>query len=64
MLGVNNRDLKTFNVSLETSKVLSNLIPDQIHRLDIFHNIQTEVVSNPYSKVPNNRDVLIKGGEV
>ncbi len=28
MLGVNNRDLKTFTVSLETSKRLSNLIPD------------------------------------
>ncbi|MDP5061611.1 MAG: indole-3-glycerol phosphate synthase TrpC [Maribacter sp.] len=28
MLGVNNRNLKTFEVSLETSKVLSKLIPD------------------------------------
>ncbi len=28
MLGVNNRNLKTFQVSLETSKTLSNLIPD------------------------------------
>lgn len=28
MLGVNNRDLKTFSVSLETSKSLSKLIPD------------------------------------
>lgn len=28
MLGVNNRNLKTFEVSLETSKALSNLIPD------------------------------------
>ena len=28
MLGVNNRDLKTFDVSLETSKKLSRLIPD------------------------------------
>ncbi|MCF7569208.1 indole-3-glycerol phosphate synthase TrpC [Sabulilitoribacter arenilitoris] len=28
MLGVNNRNLKTFNVSLNTSKSLSNLIPD------------------------------------
>ncbi|MFY0714607.1 indole-3-glycerol phosphate synthase TrpC [Seonamhaeicola sp. NFXS20] len=28
MLGVNNRNLKTFNVSLETSKSLSSLIPD------------------------------------
>ena len=28
MIGVNNRDLKTFNVSLETSKQLSKLIPD------------------------------------
>jgi indole-3-glycerol phosphate synthase len=27
MLGVNNRNLKTFKVSLETSKVLSDLIP-------------------------------------
>ncbi|MDH7913233.1 indole-3-glycerol phosphate synthase TrpC [Winogradskyella sp. SYSU M77433] len=28
MLGVNNRNLKTFEVSLETSKILSNHIPD------------------------------------
>ncbi|WP_424001841.1 indole-3-glycerol phosphate synthase TrpC [Maribacter sp. IgM3_T14_3] len=28
MLGVNNRNLKTFEVTLETSKVLSKLIPD------------------------------------
>ena len=28
MLGVNNRNLKTFEVSLETSKSLSTLIPD------------------------------------
>lgn len=28
MLGVNNRNLKTFEVSLETSKLLSKLIPD------------------------------------
>ena len=28
MLGVNNRNLKTFDVSLETSKNLSKLIPD------------------------------------
>lgn len=28
MLGVNNRDLKTFNVSLETSKTLSDYIPN------------------------------------
>ena len=28
MLGVNNRDLKTFDVSLDTSKTLSELIPD------------------------------------
>lgn len=28
MLGINNRDLKTFNVSLDTSKHLSALIPD------------------------------------
>lgn len=28
MLGVNNRNLKTFEVSLETSKVLSKMIPD------------------------------------
>ncbi len=29
MLGVNNRDLKTFKVSLETSKTLSRSIPDE-----------------------------------
>ena len=28
MLGVNNRNLKTFEVSLETSKSLSGMIPD------------------------------------
>lgn len=28
MLGVNNRNLKTFEVSLETSKILSQMIPD------------------------------------
>ena len=28
MVGVNNRNLKTFEVSLETSKQLSNLIPN------------------------------------
>ena len=29
MLGVNNRNLKTFEVSLETSKSLSDRIPDE-----------------------------------
>ncbi len=29
MLGVNNRNLKTFEVSLKTSKILSTLIPDE-----------------------------------
>ncbi|PCJ92665.1 MAG: indole-3-glycerol phosphate synthase [Flavobacteriaceae bacterium] len=29
MLGVNNRNLKTFEVSLDTSKTLSNLIPEE-----------------------------------
>lgn len=29
MLGVNNRNLKTFDVSLETSKTLASLIPDE-----------------------------------
>ena len=29
MLGVNNRNLKTFEVSLETSKKLSKIIPDE-----------------------------------
>ena len=29
MLGVNNRNLKTFEVSLDTSKALSTLIPDE-----------------------------------
>ncbi|MFT6996111.1 MAG: indole-3-glycerol phosphate synthase [Maribacter sp.] len=28
MLGINNRDLKTFSVSIETSKILSELIPN------------------------------------
>lgn len=33
MLGVNNRNLKTFNVSLDTSKALSNLIPDDFVKI-------------------------------
>lgn len=33
MLGVNNRNLKTFEVSLETSKALSQLIPDDFIRI-------------------------------
>lgn len=33
MLGVNNRNLKTFEVSLETSKVLSSLIPEDFVRI-------------------------------
>ncbi|UII76628.1 indole-3-glycerol phosphate synthase TrpC [Flagellimonas sp. HMM57] len=33
MLGVNNRNLKTFEVSLETSKNLSKLIPDEFVRV-------------------------------
>ena len=30
MLGVNNRNLKTFEVNLDTSKSLSKLIPDDL----------------------------------
>jgi len=33
MLGVNNRNLKTFDVSLETSKTLSELIPDDFVKI-------------------------------
>ena len=33
MIGVNNRNLKTFEVSLETSKTLSVLIPDQFVKI-------------------------------
>lgn len=33
IIGVNNRDLKTFNVSLETSKNLSALIPDEFVKI-------------------------------
>ena len=33
MLGVNNRNLKTFDVSLETSKILSKLIPDDFAKV-------------------------------
>lgn len=33
MIGVNNRNLKTFEVSLETSKTLSRLIPDEFVKI-------------------------------
>ena len=33
MLGVNNRNLKTFDVSLDTSKELSNMIPDNFVKI-------------------------------
>lgn len=33
MIGVNNRNLKTFEVSLETSKMLSTLIPDDFTKI-------------------------------
>lgn len=33
MIGVNNRNLKTFEVSLETSKTLSTLIPDEFVKI-------------------------------
>jgi indole-3-glycerol phosphate synthase len=33
MIGVNNRNLKTFEVSLETSKTLSKLIPDEFIKI-------------------------------
>ena len=33
MIGVNNRNLKTFEVSLETSKTLSTLIPDDFVKI-------------------------------
>ncbi len=33
MIGVNNRNLKTFEVSLETSKTLSGLIPDEFVKI-------------------------------
>ncbi len=33
LLGVNNRNLKTFDVSLETSKTLASLIPDEFIRV-------------------------------
>ena len=33
MIGVNNRNLKTFKVSLETSKILSTLIPDDFTKI-------------------------------
>jgi len=33
MIGVNNRNLKTFEVNLETSKILSKLIPDEFVKI-------------------------------
>lgn len=50
MLGVNNRDLKTFNVSLETSKALSALIPDDFVKVSEsgISNIEAIKTLQPY----------------
>jgi indole-3-glycerol phosphate synthase len=45
IVGVNNRNLKTFEVSIETSKALSSLIPDD------FVKISESGISNPESIV-------------
>ena len=49
MIGVNNRNLKTFEVDIETSKTLSRLIPDKfvkisesgIRTVEDINNLQT-----------------------
>ena len=50
MLGVNNRDLKTFTVSLETSKKLSSLIPDDFVKVSESGISSTEAIKElqPY----------------
>ena len=50
MLGVNNRNLKTFEVSLETSKQLSALIPDDFVKISEsgISNIEAIKVLQPY----------------
>lgn len=45
LLGVNNRDLKTFRVSLETSKALSSLIPDTFVKVTESGISNTEAIS-------------------
>jgi len=45
LLGVNNRDLKTFDVSLETSKSLSSLIPDDFVKVSESGISSTEAIS-------------------
>lgn len=45
MLGVNNRDLKTFRVSLDTSKTLSSLIPDAFIKVSESGISDTESIS-------------------
>ncbi len=50
MLGVNNRNLKTFEVSLETSKSLSTIIPDDFVKVSEsgISNIQAIKILRPY----------------
>lgn len=50
MLGVNNRNLKTFKVSLETSKRLSNLIPNDFVKVSEsgISNIEAITTLQPY----------------
>ncbi|MBJ6368096.1 indole-3-glycerol phosphate synthase TrpC [Snuella sedimenti] len=50
MLGVNNRNLKTFDVSLETSKTLSALIPDDFVKVSEsgISNIEAIKTLQPY----------------
>jgi len=46
MLGVNNRNLKTFNVSLETSKQLSQLIPNEFIKVSESGISSVEAIKN------------------
>ena len=50
MLGVNNRNLKTFEVSLETSKQLSELIPNNFVKVSEsgISNIEAIKTLQPY----------------
>ena len=54
MIGVNNRDLKTFRVSVETSKTLAGKIPDEFIKV-------SESGINDSAKIVELREYGFKG---